>query len=480
MLRSSLTSMGVVLIGTAAFAQSNLSRRDQPIIAPVKNAGVLHLGTGTWTHSPSGQALLTGPEIVYNNTCNSGYYGGMSQGEIFTDEGAIPDTGQAITPSTSIAGAFDTYTGCQATYDINGFQIAYCTWQPVFTATIAFFDNYEAVGTTCAVPGAPTASFAITGLPASTASGVQACWIVSLDLAAQVPPQNFTLTGTGNNPNLFGWSWAVTSPTLPAPNTDGPLIKGVPGTCSGTDGTIFDHGTASVSYPGNYTQTGNFPVDTDPGTGMLSANAFRLDGVTAAPGCYIFTAAPFASFHLELYSDPVCAAPEPGTAFCFPTVSGVIACPCGNNPVSPDRGCDNSLSTGGARLDATGIGSVTNDTVQLLASGERPNVLSIFLQGNSLFANGVPFGDGVRCAGGQLLRLNTGGTNADAGGNVTYPDPGHTNPITVQAQALGQPIFAGDIRYYQTYYRDPNLVFCPPPQGNSWNVTSAYEIVWQP
>lgn len=486
MLRSSLTSMGIVLLGTAAIAQSDMSARVRPITSPVKNAGVLHLGTGTWTRNATAQAFLSGPEIVYANTCNSGYYFGNDSGEQVTDEGAIPDQGQAQTPSGFVAGGFDTDQGCQQTYNINGFQIAYCTYSTTFTAEVNFYDNYEAVGTACSVPGAPTASFAISGLPATTTVGVQACWIVSLDLAAQTPPANFSLTGTGTNGTIFGWSFNHTSPNMDAANQDGQIIAGKPDTCTGTDSTRWDRGTASVAYPGNYNQVGNFPVATEEGTGMLTLDAFRTDfGTSFAPGCYWFQGFPttgvFGSFHLELYSDVNCPQLTIGTPMCFPGQNGVINCPCGNNPSSPDRGCNNSFNTGGAKLALTGNPSLSNDTVTITATDERPNVTSLFLQGNNVLASGVVFGDGVRCAGGQLLRLNSpGGTPADGAGTVVYPTPVFTQPVSVRAAALGQPISAGQTRWYQTYYRDPDLNFCPAPTGNSWNVTHGVALVWQP
>ena len=189
MLRSSLTTMGVVLLGTTALAQESLSSRLHPITGPVKNAGTLHLATGTWTRAQNGQAFLGANDIiVYANTCTSGYYSGQhpSGGETYTDEGAIPDQGQAQVPSTFIPGSNDADAGCAASYNITGFQVGYCTFQAVFTANVNFYDNYEPVGTFCTVPGTPAASFALSGLPASTPPN-QACWLVSWNDAIGAP-----------------------------------------------------------------------------------------------------------------------------------------------------------------------------------------------------------------------------------------------------------------------------------------------------
>ena len=157
--------------------------------------------------------------------------------------------------------------------------------------------------------------------------------------------------------------------------------------------------------------------------------------------------------------------------FCFGDASSATPCPCGNAGAN-GRGCENSASTGGARL--VGSGSTAPDTIVLSATGELPNALSIFLQGDASLPTPVVFGDGVRCVGGTLKRLAT--KNASAGA-VAYPGPGDV-PISAQSAALGDPIAPGSTRWYQTYYRDPNLAFCPFPQGNGWNATNGLEIGW--
>ena len=58
MLRSSLTTMGVVLLGATALAQSDMKSKLHPITGKVKNAGVLNLATGQWTRASSGQGDL--------------------------------------------------------------------------------------------------------------------------------------------------------------------------------------------------------------------------------------------------------------------------------------------------------------------------------------------------------------------------------------------------------------------------------------
>ena len=96
---------------------------------------------------------------------------------------------------------------------------------------------------------------------------------------------------------------------------------------------------------------------------------------------------------------------------------------------------------------------------------------SIFLQGDTLLTDGAVFGDGIRCAGGDLLRLYT---KTASSGAVTAPEAGDPS-ITARSAALGDPIAPGSPRFYQVYYRDPEAAFCP---GATFNVGNALRIVW--
>ena len=156
-------------------------------------------------------------------------------------------------------------------------------------------------------------------------------------------------------------------------------------------------------------------------------------------------------------------------AFCFGDGSSG-ACPCANSG-GAGRGCENSASTGGALLAASG--SSHPDELVLTSSGELPSALSIFLQGDAQIAASA-FGDGLRCAGGNLKRLYA--LNASAG-VASAPQPGDPS-ITERSAALGDPIAPGSSRDYQDYYRDPDLGFCPGPQGSTFNASNALRIVW--
>jgi hypothetical protein len=115
---------------------------------------------------------------------------------------------------------------------------------------------------------------------------------------------------------------------------------------------------------------------------------------------------------------------------------------------------------------------VSPDTVVITSSGELATATSIFLQGNASNAAGTVFGDGVRCVAGSLKRLYV--KNA-VGGAVSAPTGGDAS-VSARSAALGDPIAPGSTRWYQVYYRDPDLGFCP--SGDSYNVSNGLAITW--
>ena len=71
-------------------------------------------------------------------------------------------------------------------------------------------------------------------------------------------------------------------------------------------------------------------------------------------------------------------------------------------------------------------------------------------------------GDGLRCAGGSVIRLET--VTATGGGNAQS---------TVQVGTIGM-VDPGDTRYYQYWYRD----LVGSPCGTGFNVTNGLEVLW--
>jgi len=162
------------------------------------------------------------------------------------------------------------------------------------------------------------------------------------------------------------------------------------------------------------------------------------------------------------------------TSFCRPGSSGVLACPCSNPPGGPGRGCDNSSSTGGALLSASGRASLAGDTVEFTTQGERPTATSILLQGTST-TSGVTFGQGVRCIGGSLKRLYL---KTAVAGSIRAPEAGDL-PVSSRSAFLGDTIGPGTHRHYQVYYRDPIVLGgCAASLG--FNVSQAIDVSWSP
>jgi hypothetical protein len=153
----------------------------------------------------------------------------------------------------------------------------------------------------------------------------------------------------------------------------------------------------------------------------------------------------------------------PGTAFCFGDGTGT-ACPCGNNGVA-GNGCANSVNASGAHLEASGSPSVASDTLILRGNG-MPNAACLYFQGTTQQSS--VFGDGLRCAGGALIRL---GTEVNVAGASQYPGAGNP-PVSVRGMVPA----AGGVREYQCWYRNA-APFCTP---NTFNLTNGLEISWQP
>jgi hypothetical protein len=139
---------------------------------------------------------------------------------------------------------------------------------------------------------------------------------------------------------------------------------------------------------------------------------------------------------------------------------------------SAGRGCANSQNPSGAALSAAG--TTSPDTVVFTASGELPTALSIVLQGDNSNANGLVFGDGVRCVTGTLKRLYV---KSAVGGSISAPGAGDPS-VTARSAALGDTILPGSTRSYQIYYRDASATFCPNPPGDTFNVTNGLIVTW--
>jgi hypothetical protein len=361
-------SVALVLLCVSALAQSNVHSRLRPVTSTVRDAGVYHFGLGTWTrHTDTANGITH--DIIYANTCPTGYYAALLTNEYVADEGRAPGPNGPVLCDTGLA---STNTGCSCSYTICGFQIAYCSGLQGFgnvSVNVGFQSAYVACAVPNPLPGA-TETFALTGLPGAGVR-IQNCWVVTIDLDAMSqsfsmnadgPSCTWLATGDAATNHLFGWTFQNTT-TVTGAGTSyvGPLIAGNGGAvgffptpeCSTVDGTRWDtltctgQGGGALKWPNNLTEDGW-------GTG--SQDRFRDDttnitggplGPPSGPGCYSFGGNPFGSFHLRLFSNTHCPGCGgcPGTAECRPQADFTSPnCPCAgpppNNPTTAGAGCN--------------------------------------------------------------------------------------------------------------------------------------------
>ncbi len=171
-------------------------------------------------------------------------------------------------------------------------------------------------------------------------------------------------------------------------------------------------------------------------------------------------------FEIAWFRIAVTTAPVPVLTVCFGDGSGT-PCPCGNSGAL-GRGCANSINPSGGLLASTGLASVSSDSLVLTGVG-MPTSSALYFQGTSVLAsgNGQVFGDGKRCAGGDVLRLDTA---TNFGGMSQYPGAGDP-AVSVR----GFVPITGGTRIYQIWYRNSDPSFCTP---SFFNLTNALSVTW--
>ena len=160
----------------------------------------------------------------------------------------------------------------------------------------------------------------------------------------------------------------------------------------------------------------------------------------------------------------------PGVGFCFGDRGSGTPCPCENDndgSVS-GSGCANGVFDSGAQLTGIGLASVSADSLVLTTTGLEPNNSGLYFQGDNDLSPGVVWGDGLRCVGGALKRLQ-----------VRFADTTGTSFTTIGIAAKVGNVTAGSLKRYQCWYRT-NL---DPPCGagvNDFNSSNGYAVTWVP
>jgi hypothetical protein len=154
-------------------------------------------------------------------------------------------------------------------------------------------------------------------------------------------------------------------------------------------------------------------------------------------------------------------------SFCVGDFNTLTGCPCFNESSNLGSGCENSTGLG-ALLTATGDANVVTDTLVLHGSN-LPSGPGLYFQGNNAVnsGNGNPFGDGLRCAGGGVRRLQIRFSNA---GNS------FTTSTTISVSAAGG-VGAGQTKRYQLWYRDTST---SAPCNSGFNLSNGLEVTWAP
>jgi hypothetical protein len=148
--------------------------------------------------------------------------------------------------------------------------------------------------------------------------------------------------------------------------------------------------------------------------------------------------------------------------YCSGDGANPTGCPCGN--VGNDgEGCANGSGLGGM-LRSSGSASVSAGDLVLSGSQLIAGQPGLYFQGNNAIngGDGVLFGDGIRCAGGGVIRLQ-----------VRFADGSGSSQTSINIAATGG-VAPGDIKRYQLWYRDP----VTSPCGALFNLTNGVEITF--
>ncbi len=144
-------------------------------------------------------------------------------------------------------------------------------------------------------------------------------------------------------------------------------------------------------------------------------------------------------------------------------------CPCANETSFGFGGCKHSFGNA-AVMHAQGVASVSSESLALFVNQLPPSNPSVtFFQGTQSLGSGTPFGDGLFCVSGSIVRL---GTLTPLGGGTGFGYQTGTQLISVRGQIPP----SGGTRYYQASFRNA-ANFCT---SATVNTTNGVAVVWTP
>ena len=434
-----------------------------PITGVVKNAGILHLATGTWTRNVSDTANL-GPDICYANDVASGYFSPLAL-DIANGDYSLIDEGRIPGPASGVG------TADRTDYEINCITFSYCTNQggPTVGITFNLYESYNPCDTIITAPASPftlagTASAA--GLPGGP-GGVNSCWTVTLDMTDF---SAFCLESEGGDQfpgfdsdlstDSFGIEWVFNGSFG---TVTGPILSGDPDWTPNVSGALNWGGTGTYYDNSGMASCGN--------TGLDTADLVAVDGTNApiAPGCYFFggylntngcggpSNNPFASFNMTLFCDAGECDIVGKDTFCDPAgenSSGTTAEIC----VFP------TTIGAGVRLECTGGPMLPNSGFGFFIVADSTTAGLVVNQGTLCL--GQPQGRYNPLAGGDrnsLGQFDANGVFANLAGTSTTGF-GFDVPVQLPNPPNGS-ISSGETWHFQLWYRDIN----PMPTTNFSN-----------
>jgi plastocyanin len=261
--------------------------------------------------------------------------------------------------------------------------------------------------------------------------------------------------------NASGTTQSVTSTTAPWTYDSGPLANGQLYNVNYVRAGTYRFTSSGSGAIGAVTVSGS----TSQAAGTTSGGGihrFAMTGDLSAQGSELFYELEFVDWAGNVSVSTARSVPRgdsAGNLYCFGDGSGT-PCPCGAAGAQ-GAGCPNSANPSGASLTAVGSNQVAADSLALVATGCPPNRPGLFFQGTTSLDPGIVFGDGLRCAGGQVVRLEVAFSDpvGNAGTSVSVAGAGGASP--------------GQTLRYQFWYRDP-AGGC----GGGFNTTNGVEVAW--
>ena len=149
-----------------------------------------------------------------------------------------------------------------------------------------------------------------------------------------------------------------------------------------------------------------------------------------------------------------------GEFFCDASDGSLASCPCAN-PGAPNTGCDLPQGTGGVELRVCAQETSPNRAATLVGNGfpaaAAPTVALI--RSTTREAAPVVFGDGLRCLGVPLVRVDTASA---------------ANGSSVHELTHGSMAGAGAF-HYQLWFRSTPAMYCTP---DAFNLSGGRTLVW--